>query len=102
MPSVIFHLRRPEAGQPMPFDLALPDQEFVDRQTVALAGIVEAQKSAADCGDNFGLSAGVPAVRNRKGEMRDSLLTAVSSHDLKEERSVGIRHCSHPHDLDPL
>ncbi len=101
MPSVIFHLRRPEAGQPMPFDLALPDQEFVDRQTIALAGIVEAQKSAADCRDNFGLSAGDPAFGIRRGKIRDGQRTAVGSNDITEEGTVEIGHGAHTHNLDP-
>jgi hypothetical protein len=101
MPSVVLDLRRPETGQPMPFDLALPDQEFVDRQTVALAGILKAQKPAADCRDNLGFSTGDPAFGIRRRKIGDGQWTAIGPKDVTEAGTVEIGHGAHIHDLDP-
>jgi hypothetical protein len=84
----------------MPFDLALPDQELVDRQIVALAGVIETQKSTAHRGDNFGFSAGDPAFGIRRGKIGDGQRTAVGSNDITEEGTVEIGHGVHTHDLD--
>jgi hypothetical protein len=82
MPSVILDLRRPETGYSMPFDLALPVQEFVDRQTIALAGVIEAQKATAHRGDDFRLSPDHPTVEIRRGKIRNSQRTAIGSDDV--------------------
>jgi hypothetical protein len=66
----------------MPFDKTLPSQEFVERQTIALAGVIEAQKSTAHRGDDFGLSSDHPAFGIRRGEVRDGQWTAVGPKDV--------------------
>jgi hypothetical protein len=68
-PSVILDLRRPETRHSMPFDLALPVQEFVDRQAVALAGVIKAQKSTAHRGDDLRFSPDHPATGVRWGKI---------------------------------
>jgi|SRR5258706_13497436 hypothetical protein len=99
MPSVILDLRRPETGQSMSFDLALPDQEFVDRKIVALAGILKAQKSAADCRDNFGFSTDHPAVGIRRGKIGDGQWTAIGPKHITDAGTVHFGHSTQ--DLDP-
>src|SRR3954452_5015872 len=42
-------------------DGKLPGEEFVDRQRVTAAGLLEGEKSAADGGDDFSLAADDPA-----------------------------------------
>ena len=55
----------------MPLDEALPAQEFVDRQLVALAGVVEAKKATANCGDDFCLPADDPTLGVGWRKVRD-------------------------------
>ena len=85
----------------MAIDKTLPSQEFVDRQTIAFAGIIEAQKPATHCSDDFRLSADNPAFGIRRGEVRDGQRTAVGSNDITEEGTVRLGHGAHTHDLDP-
>ena len=100
MLSIVLDLRRPETGQPMPFDLATPDQEFVDRQVVALAGVIEVQKSTAHRGDNFRLSPDHPPFGIRGGKIRDGQHTTVGSKDATELGTVHFGHSTLTHDQD--
>ena len=95
MLSIVLDLRRPETGQPMPFDLATPDQELVDRQIVALAGVIEAQKSTAHRGDNFRLSPDHPPFGIRDGQH-----TTVGSKDATKPGTVHFGHSTLTHDQD--
>src|SRR4249919_3292897 len=50
-----------KARQTVLVDGKLPGEEFVDRQGVPAAGLLEGEKSATDSGDDFGLTADDPA-----------------------------------------
>ena len=84
----------------MPFDKTLPSQEFVDRQIVALAGVIEAQKSTAHRSDNFRLSPDHPAFVIRRGKIRDGQYITVGSKDATELGTVHFGHSTLTHDQD--
>jgi hypothetical protein len=72
----------------MPFDLALPVQEFVDRQAVAPACLIEAQKATAHRGDDLCLPPDHPAVEIRWGKIGDRQPTALGSNDVTRTGTI--------------
>ena len=84
----------------MAIDKTLPSQEFVDRQIIAFAGIIEAQKSATHCSDDFRLSADDPAFGIRRREVCDGQWAAVGSTDITQEGTLYFGHGAHTHNLD--
>jgi hypothetical protein len=55
----------------MLIDRKLPGKEFVDSQRVAAAGLLEGEQTAADGGDDFGLTADNPPFGTGRGEVRN-------------------------------
>src|SRR3546814_14389630 len=61
--TVVLDARDAQAGHAGAFDRPLPGCEFLKRQSIALASLVDAQQTAAYGGANFRLAAGDPAGR---------------------------------------
>jgi len=90
--SVILDLRGPETSKPMPFDGALPGHEFVDRQLIAFAGVIEAKKAAPHCSDDLRFSADNPAFGVWRGEVRNGQRTAVGSNHITQAGTERFGH----------
>src|SRR5665213_2337498 len=69
LPAMFLHLARAQAGQAVTIQMLLPHQKFLDRQRVALAGIVERQQSAAHRGHHLRLAPRRPAVGDRRRQI---------------------------------
>jgi hypothetical protein len=52
-------------------DRKLPGKEFVDGQRVPAAGLLEGEQTAADGGNDFGLTADNPPFGPGRGKVRD-------------------------------
>src|SRR5882757_10454678 len=61
-----------QSGQAVLIDGELPGEEFVDRQRVAAAGLLEGEQAAADRGNDFGLPADDPPFGSGRGQIRNS------------------------------
>src|SRR3984957_391712 len=66
-----------QAGQAVLIDGKLPGQEFVDRQRVAAASLLEGEQAAAHGGNDLGLTANNPPFGPGCGQIRDGKGTAV-------------------------
>ena len=62
-------VRRP--GEPVLVDGILPGQEFLDRERIAAAGLLQRKQAAAHGRDDFRLAADDPALGSRRGQIRD-------------------------------
>jgi hypothetical protein len=60
-----------QPGQAMLIDGKLPGKEFVDRQRVAAASLLEGEQATADCGNDFGLTANNPPFGPGRGQIRN-------------------------------
>jgi hypothetical protein len=68
---ILLDTGRPQASQTMLIDRKLPRQEFVHRQRVAAASLLEGEQAAADCGNDFGLAADHPPFGSGRGQVRN-------------------------------
>jgi hypothetical protein len=69
--AILLNARGAQPSQAMLIDGELPGEEFVDRQRVAAAGLLEGEQSAADCGNDFGLPANNPPFGSGRRQIRD-------------------------------
>jgi hypothetical protein len=60
-----------QSRKAMLVDGKLPGKEFVDRQSVAAASLLEGEQAAADCGNDFGLTANNPPFGPGRGQIRN-------------------------------
>jgi len=60
-----------QPGKTVLIDRKLPGQEFVDRQRVAAARLLEGEQAAANRGNDFGLTANNPPFGPGCGQIRD-------------------------------
>jgi hypothetical protein len=60
-----------QPGKAMLIDGKLPGQEFVDRQGVAAASLLEGEQAAANRGNDFGLTADNPPFGSGRGQIRN-------------------------------
>jgi hypothetical protein len=60
-----------QASQAMLIDRELPGQEFVHRQRVAAASLLEGEQAAANRGNDFGLAADYPPFGSGRGQIRN-------------------------------
>jgi hypothetical protein len=56
-----------QSGKAMLIDRKLPGEEFIDGQRIAAAGFLKREQAAADCGNDFGLTAYNPPLGTRRG-----------------------------------
>jgi len=90
--SVILHFCRPKPRKSVAVDEALPAQEFVDGQLIAVAGILKAEKAAAHSGDNLRFPADDPTLRIRWRKICDCQRTAIGSKNITQ---AGTEHFGH-------
>src|SRR5882757_7714461 len=81
-----------QAGQAMLIDGELPGKEFVDRQRIAAASLLEGEQSAADRSDDFGLPANDPPFGSGCGQIRDCQRATVRPDDVFYPRAMGFCH----------
>jgi hypothetical protein len=55
----------------MLIDGKLPGEEFVDRQRVTAAGLLQGKQTATDGGNDFGLTADDPPFGPGRGQIRN-------------------------------
>ena len=67
---VLLDARGAQPGEAVLIDGKLPGKEFVDRQRVAAAGLLKGEQAAADCGNDFGLTANYPPFGPGCGQIR--------------------------------
>jgi len=60
-----------QPGKTMLVDGKLPGQEFVHRQRVAAASLLEGEQAAANCGNDFCLAADYPPFGPGRGQIRN-------------------------------
>src|SRR6202795_2690767 len=60
-----------QSGKTMLIDGKLPGKELVDRQRVAAASLLKGEQSAANCGNDFGLTANYPPFGPGRGQIRN-------------------------------
>jgi hypothetical protein len=60
-----------QSRQAMLVDGKLPGEEFVDRQRVAAAGLLEGEQASSHGGNDFGFTANDPPFRPGRGQIRD-------------------------------
>src|SRR6202043_3675065 len=69
--AVLLDAGRAQSGKAMLVDGKLPREEFVDRQRVAAASLLEGEQTAADRGNDFGLTANDPPFGPGRGQIRN-------------------------------
>jgi hypothetical protein len=90
--AVLLNARGAQAGQAMLVDGHLPAQEFLGGQRVTLAGLLEAEQTAADGGDNLGFAANNPASGAGRWKVGNRQGTAVGPNDILDPWAVGFGH----------
>ena len=68
---VLLDTGRPQPGKAMLIDGKLPGKEFVHRQRVAAARLLKGEQAAANCGNDFGLTADNPPFGPGRGQIRN-------------------------------
>jgi hypothetical protein len=68
---ILLDSRRAQACKAMLVDGKLPGEEFVNRQRVAAAGLLEGEQAAADRGNDFRFTANNPPFGTGRGQIRD-------------------------------
>ena len=81
-----------QTGKTMLVNRELPGQEFVDCQRIAATSFLEGKKAAADCSNNFGLTADYPPFCAWRGKVRNGQGTAIGPDDVLDPRAVGFCH----------
>ena len=69
--SVLLDTGGSQPGKAMLIDGKLPGKEFVDRQRVAAASLLEGEQAAANRGNDFGLTADDPPFGPGRGQIRN-------------------------------
>jgi hypothetical protein len=69
--TILLDSRGAQSGKAMLVDGKLPGQEFVNGQGVAAAGLLKGEQSAADGGNDFGLTANNPPFGSGCGQIRN-------------------------------
>jgi hypothetical protein len=68
---VLLDTGRSQPGKAMLIDGKLPGKEFVDRQRIAAASLLEGEQAAANRGNDFGLAADNPPFGPGRGQIRN-------------------------------
>jgi hypothetical protein len=68
---VLLDTRGAQPGKAMLIDGKLPGEKFVDRQRVAAASLLEGEQTAANRGNDFGLTANNPPFGPGRGQIRN-------------------------------
>src|SRR5262245_61054978 len=89
--AVLLDACGPQAGEPVLVDRILPGQEFLDRQRIAAARLLEREQPATDGGHHFGLASNDPALSARCRQIGDRQGAAVRPDNILGPRSKGLR-----------
>src|SRR3712207_624623 len=92
--------RRAQAREAVLIDRLLPAQEFLDREGIAPAGLLEAEEPAAHRGHDLGLAADDPSARRGRGKIGDGQGTAIRTDDVFHPRTVRLGHDTLTHSTD--
>ena len=60
-----------QSGKAVLIDGKLPGKELVDGQRIAAASLLKGEQAAADCGNDFGLTANYPPFGPGRGQIRN-------------------------------
>jgi hypothetical protein len=90
--AVILDARGAKPRQAMALDGALPAQEFIDGQPVALASVFQAQQAATHGGNHFGLAANDPTLGAGWRQVGDGQRPAVGTDHITNARTERIGH----------
>src|SRR5207302_9947448 len=89
---VLLDARGAQPGEAVTVDRILPGEEFLDRQGVTVAGLLERQESAAHGGDDLRFAPDDPAFGTGRRQIRDRQRTAVRPNNVLGPRTVGLSH----------
>jgi hypothetical protein len=67
--AILLNAGGAQSGQTMLIDGKLPGEELVDGQRVAAAGLLKGEQSAANRGNDFGLTANNPPFGTGRGQI---------------------------------
>src|ERR1700755_2037174 len=81
-----------QAREAVLIDRELPGQELVHRQRVTAAGFFQGKQSAANSGDDLGLTANNPPFGAGRGQIRNRQRAAVGPDDIFDPRAMGFYH----------
>src|SRR6516225_5604323 len=81
-----------QAGEAMLVDRILPGEEFLDRQRIAAAGLLERKEPAAHGSNDLGLAPDDPALGPWCRQIGDGQRAAVRPDDVFGPRSQGLGH----------
>ena len=96
--AILLDPRGAQAGETMLVNRELPRKKFVDRQRVAAASFLEGKKAAANCGNDFGLTADDPPFGSGRRQVGDGKRAAVGPDDVFHPRAMRFGHrYSHTH-----
>src|ERR1700722_18449264 len=85
-----------QAGQAEAVDRVLPAKEFLHRQRVAAAGLVQAEQAAAHGGDHFRLAADHPAARRDRRQIGERQRAPIRADDIAHTCLALIHHNATP------
>src|SRR5262249_2266055 len=85
--AVLLDARRAQARQAMLVDRALPGEELVDGELVALAGLLNAEQAPAHGGDHLGLAADDPTLGIPRREIRNCQRAPIGPDNVAHPRS---------------
>src|SRR5262249_47631361 len=89
---VLLNARGGQAGKAMLVDRVLPGEEFLDRQRVAAAGLLERKEPAAHGSNDLGLAPDDPALGAWCRQIGDGQRAAVRPDDVFGPWSKGLCH----------
>src|ERR1044072_4353406 len=92
LPAILLDAGGAKTRQTVLVDGKLPGKEFVNRQGVSAAGLLEGEKSATHSGDDLGLAADDPAFGAGGRQIRNRQRTAVRPDDVFYPRAMGFCH----------
>src|SRR5262245_63187788 len=81
-----------QAGETVLIDGILPGQEFLDRERIATASLLQRQETAAHGGYNLRLAPDHPALGARRRQIGDGQRAAVGPDDVFDPRAMGLGH----------
>lgn len=82
LPAILLKTRRPQPGQTMAVDRALPAEEFLDGQRIAGTGIFKRKQSASYRCDDFRFAPNHPALGVLARKIRKGQRATIRSNDI--------------------
>jgi hypothetical protein len=90
--SVMLNACSAQTREAVLVDRELPAEEFLGRQRVALAGLIEAQETTANGGHHFGLAADHPSPCVGRRKIRNRQRATVRPDDIFCPRAMRLGH----------